>query len=295
MMIVDSQVHIWAADTPERPWPPGQAARAHQPTPLTAEALLEEMDAAGVARAILVPPSWEGDRNDVVLAAARRYPERFAVMGRVSLEAPESRKEFLPLTRTEGMLGLRFTFHTEDQQKLLTGGAADWLWPAAAAAGIPLMVHPPHSLHLIDAIAARYPNLRLVIDHLGLVRPKVDHDAFAHLPRLLALAKRPNIAVKASAVADYSSEAYPFPTLHTYLRQVFDAFGPKRIFWGSDISRARHPYRQMITLFTEELPWLSEDDKIWIMGRGLREWLNWPVSASEKPSPSETRAARGLG
>ena len=62
------------------------------------------------------------------------------------------------------------------------------------------MVHPPHSLHLIDAIAARYPNLRLIIDHLGLVRPKLDHEAFAHLPGLLALAKRPNIAVKASAV-----------------------------------------------------------------------------------------------
>jgi len=105
MMIVDSQVHIWAADTPERPWPPGEAARAHQPTPLTAEGLLEKMDAADVARAILVPPSWEGDRNDVVLAAAHRYPERFAVMGRISLEAPESREEFLSLTRTDGMRG----------------------------------------------------------------------------------------------------------------------------------------------------------------------------------------------
>src|SRR5262249_33174684 len=212
MMIVDSQVHIWAADTPERPWPPGQAAGAHQPTPLTAEALLEKMDAAGVARAILVPPSWEGDRNDVVFAAAHRYPERFAVMGRISLEAPESREEFLPLTRTKGMLGLRFTFHTEEQQKLLTGGAAEWLGPAAA--GVPLMVHPPHCLPLIDAIAARYPNLRLVIDHLGLMRPNVDHAAFTHLSGVLALAKRPNIAVKASAVTDYSSEPYPHPILH---------------------------------------------------------------------------------
>src|SRR5262249_36046425 len=182
MMIVDSQVHIWAADTPERPWPPGQAARAHQPTPLTAEALLQKMDAAGVSRAVLVPPSWEGDRNDVVLAAAHRYPDRFAAMGRLSLEAAESRKEFLPLTRTKGMLGLRFTFHrftfhTKDQQTLLTGGAADWLWPAAEAARVPLMVHPPHALHLIDAIAARHPDLRLTIDHLGLMRPKVDHEA----------------------------------------------------------------------------------------------------------------------
>jgi L-fuconolactonase len=295
MMIVDSQVHIWAADTPDRPWPPGQAARAHQPTPLTAEALLEKMNAAGVARAILVPPSWEGDRNDVALAAAHRYPDRFAVMGRLSLEAPESRKDFLPLVRTVGMLGLRFTFHTEEQQKLLTSGVADWLWPAAAAAEVPLMVHPPHCLPLIDAIANTYPNLRLIIDHLGLVRPKLDHEAFAHLSELLALAKRPNIAVKASAVTDYSSEPYPFPKLHGYLRQVFDAFGPKRMFWGSDISRVRHPYRQMITLFTEELPWLSENDKAWIMGRGLCEWLNWPMSASEKSSTNEKRTARGLG
>jgi predicted TIM-barrel fold metal-dependent hydrolase len=281
MMIVDSQVHIWAADTPERPWPPGQAGRAHQSVPLTAEGLLEKMDAAGVARAMLVPPSWEGDRNDVVLAAAHRYPDRFAVMGRLSLEAPASRDEFLPLTRTDGMLGLRFTFHTEQQQKLL--GAADWLWPAAAAARIPLMVHAPHSLPTIDSIAARYPDLRLIIDHLGLVRPKVDHEAFAHLSEVLALARRPNVAVKASAVTDYSSEPYPFPILHGYLRQVFDAFGPKRIFWGSDISRVRHPYRQMITLFTEELPWLGEDDKAWIMGRGLCEWLNWPIDAAKKP------------
>jgi len=290
MMIVDSQVHIWAADTPERPWPLGQAARAHLPSPLTAEKLLEKMDAAGVARAILVPPSWEGDRNDVVLAAAHRYPERLAVMGRISLEAPASRDEFLPLTRTKGMLGLRFTFHTPEQQKLLTGGAADWLWPAAAAADVPLMVHPPHCLDLIDAVAARYPNLRLVIDHLGLVRPKVDHEAFAHLSDLLALAKRPNIAVKASAVTDYSSEPYPFPILQGYLRQVFDAFGPKRMFWGSDISRLRHPYRQLITLFTEELAWLGEDDKTWIMGRALCEWLNWPMNASEKLSPNVAAA-----
>jgi L-fuconolactonase len=289
MLIVDSQVHIWAADTPGRPWPAGQAARAHQPTPLTAENLLEKMDAAGVARAILVPPSWEGDRNDVVLAAAHRYPERFAVMGRISLKAPASPTEFVPLTRTKGMLGLRFTFHTSDQQKLLTSGAADWLWPAAAAASVPLMVHPPHSLPLIDAIAARYPSLRLIIDHLGLVRPKLDHEAFANLPELLVLAKRPNIAVKASAVTDYSSEPYPFPIVQGYLRQVFDAFGPKRIFWGSDISRVRHPYRQMITLFTEELAWLGEDDKSWIMCRGLCEWLNWPVSPAENPSTNVAR------
>jgi predicted TIM-barrel fold metal-dependent hydrolase len=62
MMICDAQVHIWAADTPERPWP---ARHPPHREPLGKEELLGEMDRAGIDRAIIVPPSWEGDRNDL--------------------------------------------------------------------------------------------------------------------------------------------------------------------------------------------------------------------------------------
>jgi L-fuconolactonase len=49
------------------------------------------MDAAGVDRLVIVSPSWEGDRNDLALEAAAPHPDRFAVMGRLSIEKPESR------------------------------------------------------------------------------------------------------------------------------------------------------------------------------------------------------------
>ena len=65
MKIVDAQVHIWAANTPERPWP--ARAEPHR-APLGKEELLAEMDKAGVDRVIIVPPSWEGDRNDLAKA-----------------------------------------------------------------------------------------------------------------------------------------------------------------------------------------------------------------------------------
>ena len=71
MAIVDAQVHIWGADTPQRPWPPDGAANAHPPVPLGMDELLREVDAAGVDRVVTVPPSWEGDRNDLALEAAR--------------------------------------------------------------------------------------------------------------------------------------------------------------------------------------------------------------------------------
>ena len=79
----------------------------------------------------------------------------------------------------------------------------------------------------------------------------------------------------------YSVEAHPYRDLHPHLRRVYDAFGPRRIFWGTDYSRLPCSYRQAITLFTEELPWLSSDDKEWIMGRGLCEWLGWPLPAKK--------------
>jgi hypothetical protein len=39
MLIADSQVHIWGADTPERPWPAGRAHQAQKPYPVTADTL----------------------------------------------------------------------------------------------------------------------------------------------------------------------------------------------------------------------------------------------------------------
>jgi hypothetical protein len=32
-------------------------------------------------------------------------------------------------------------------------------------------------------------------------------------------------------------------------------------------------------MFTEELPWLRGDDLEWVMGRGICEWLGWPLPA----------------
>jgi len=92
---------------------------------------------------------------------------------------------------------------------------------------------------------------------------------------LLALARRPNIAVKATSLPSYSSERYPYRNLHKYIRQVYDAFGPRRMFWGTDLSRLPGTYREAVTMFTEELPWLSEADKEQIMGRAICDWLGW--------------------
>jgi predicted TIM-barrel fold metal-dependent hydrolase len=277
MLITDAQVHIWRASTPERPWRAGE--KAHRDPALDGDELVGHMDAAGVDRAILVPPFLDFDRNDVVLDAARAYPDRFAAMGRLDLEDPASAGRIATWRAQPGMLGFRYSFHRPAIAHLLAERGVEWLWQGAARAGVPIMIYVDHSvLQHIDDVAARYPDVKLILCHMSLPLGKKDDGAFRDLDKLLALAKRPNIGVKVSALPCYTSESYPYPSVHRHVRRVYDAFGPRRMFWGSDMSRlpSTATYRQVVTLFTEEMPWLASDELEWIMGRALSQWLDWP-------------------
>ena len=166
MKIVDAQVHVWGANTPERPWP--ARAEPHR-APLGKEELLAEMDKAGVDGVVIVPPSWEGDRNDLALEAASSHPDRFCIMGRFDPDAPGARDALAGWKKQKGMLGVRLTFHTEVLRQPLLDGRFDWVWGELEKHGIPAMVLFHHEyMHLADKVAERYPGLRLVLDHLGL-------------------------------------------------------------------------------------------------------------------------------
>lgn len=277
MLICDSQVHLWAANTPERPW---AAGRPHRPEPLGHVELLRAMDAAGVGRVVIVPPSIEGTRNDLALAAAQAHPDRFAVMGKISEKDPKSPERLAQWRSQPGMLGLRFNF--KRSPGTLEGGGTDWVWSVAEKAGVPIYVGVAHpDVHVIDAIAERHPGLKLIFDHMALAAGVKDEVAFKDFDKLLVAARRPNIAVKVSALPCYTEAPYPYRNLHAYVRRVYDAYGPQRMLWGSDYSRLRGTYRECATMFTEEMKWLSSQDLEWIMGRSLCEWLGWPASVQD--------------
>ena len=139
------------------------------------------------------------------------------------------------------------------------------------------MIYTPGNLPPVKKIAEQYPGLKLVIDHMGIPRDTKDDEAFRHIGELCEFARFSNVAVKASALPCYSNESYPYPKLHQYVKRAYDAFGPKRLFWGSDFTRLPCSYSLCKTMFTEEMKWLTIEDLEWIMGRGVCEWLGWPL------------------
>jgi predicted TIM-barrel fold metal-dependent hydrolase len=276
-VIVDAQVHLWKAEAPDRPWPSWGRAARHLAEPLTYEKMLALMDEAGVDRAIIVPPSWEGDRNDYALEAAQKHPNRFAVMGRIALDDPRSR-DLLPRWRaTPGLLGIRVTF-SYGKESWIDDGTVDWFWPAAEAAGVPIMIHPPNFIPSVARIAERHPGLKLIIDHFGLSREIArERKHAAAIARTASLARFPNVYVKTSSAVTYSHEPYPFRDMDPHIRTIVEAFGARRCFWGCDLSIAfgKCPYRQHVTHFTQELDFLSAADKKLIMGEAILECLGW--------------------
>jgi predicted TIM-barrel fold metal-dependent hydrolase len=270
MKIIDAQVHLWS----QAIIPPVSNHRQIQS--FSAEELLAEMAEAGVDGALIHPPfSWDPTSNALSIEACKKYPDRFAIMGQFP-PGDRSNEKLIPTWREQpGMKGFRWVFAYGDQPRQLQDGQFDWLWPAIEKAGLPVAMLAGNFLDKFRWIAETHPNLRLIIDHCGLKSGAKDEAALVHLDTLLPLAKLPNVALKATGAPGYSTQSYPFKNLHDPLHRIFDAFGPDRFFWGTDITRMPCTYRQCVTFFTEELPWLKGDDLEKVMGRGLAKWIDW--------------------
>jgi len=266
MMIVDGQVHLWGKGTT---FPP------HRATPYSAAEAIRDMDAAGVTRAVLHPPSWDPDSNELSVEAVKAYPGRFAILGRLPLDAPDSPKRIDSWKSRPGMLGLRYTFLQPHMKSWPTDGTMDWLWPAAEKHGVPVALLCAEFLPLVGEKAAKHPGLKLIVDHMGGVMRQKGEAAMAKLPELVALAKYPNVAVKATGGPGYAADEYPFRSLEPWYRAIYDAFGPERMFWGTDITRMACSWKQCVTAIDESLPWLKGRDKELVMGRAMCDWIGW--------------------
>ncbi|MDR5832280.1 amidohydrolase family protein [Caballeronia sp. LP006] len=266
MQIVDAQVHAWSN---------GESTGHHRRTPITAEVLDSEMQQAGVDRVVLVPPLWDPQGNAYSLALAQAQPQRFAVMGLLDVPPEDAAQRMRTWCDQPGMRGIRFLFNTKERLAPLTDGRYEALWPVLEEMAMPTALLVPNALEQAAKIAQNHPNLPLVVDHLGVPRGASGPGAFEHLPALLALARYPNISVKAVGVGDYALDPFPFHSLTETLRRVVDAFGAHRVIWGSDLSRLHHSYRQCVTHFSEHLSWLAPEDVERIMGGNLLRLLQW--------------------
>jgi predicted TIM-barrel fold metal-dependent hydrolase len=264
-LVIDAQVHVWDGRSVHDL---GSATYApHVAQPFTLDELLPAMTAAGVDRAMLVPPSWSGYSNTYALDCVSAHPHRFRVVGRLDPTSKEAQSRLREWRNQPGMVGLRLVLTHSPGTGWWRTGRLEWLWPMAEKFDIPIALRIVSGLDEIRKIASRYPALQLVVDHMGLPSKPSTH-SFDNIEALLRLSDMPNVYVKLSGLPLHSSMPFPFHDLDPYVAAAISAFGPQRLMWGSDLTRllpAGHTYPQVVKHFREG-SLLDDASKVNILG-----------------------------
>jgi predicted TIM-barrel fold metal-dependent hydrolase len=275
MMVIDSQVHAYEANTPQRPW----ASVPNWPEHVTGDEMVAAMDKVGVDGAILVSP-FAMYRYDASYAVEvqRAHPGRFALVKPIDPDNPALADVIADWKRTAGTVGIRIMLTKEAGREPGDAGL-DRILREAVRHDFPVNVLFWGNLEAGTALIDRHPDARFVIDHLGILQPRTPPapaQPWAELPQVLDLAKRKNAVIKVSGACTLSKHSYPYPDIWDPLKRVFDAWGFERCLWGTDWTRAFAVcnYEQAVEPFVETNR-LSESERAMLMGGACAKVYGW--------------------
>ncbi len=275
MLIIDSQIHAYEANTPKRPW----AKVPNWPDHVTGDEMVAAMDKVGVDGAIFISPfaMYQYDASYAV-EVQRAHPGRFALVKPVNPKDPAVADVIADWKKAPGAVGVRIMMPKESGLSPTDPGL-DRILQAAARHNMPVNILFWGNLEAGTALIDRHPNTRFIIDHLGIMQPHVPPAApepWTELPKVLDLAKRANAVIKVSGACTLSHKPYPFPDIWDPLARVFDAWGFERCLWGTDWTRAYAVvnFEQAVEPFrvTDRL---SESERAMLMGGACVKAYGW--------------------
>jgi L-fuconolactonase len=277
MSIIDSQVHVYDANTPQRPW----HSVPNWPPHVTGEEMVAAMDKVGVDGAIFISSfSMYQYDGSYAVEVQRAHPGRFALVKPVNPDDPAVADVIADWKKTPGTVGIRIIVTKEPGREIKDPGGLDRILRAAVKHDLPVNILFWGNAEAGIAVIDRHPDTRFIVDHLGLVQPRTPDtraaEPWAELPKILELAKRPNAVIKVSGACTLSQKPYPYPDIWDPLARVFDAWGFERCLWGSDWTRtfAVVNYEQAVEPFrlTDRL---SDSERAMLMGGATAKAYGW--------------------
>lgn len=275
MPIIDSQVHAYDANTPKRPW----RSVPNWPAHVTGDEMVAAMDDVGVDGAIFISAfSLYGYDASYAVEVQKAHPDRFGIVKPVDPDDPAVADVVADWKKTPGAVGIRIFLRTEEKRTPDDPGH-DRILRAAVRYDLPVNILCWGNIDAGITLIDRHPDTRFILDHLGILQPRVPPappNPWADLPKVLDLAKRPNVVIKVSGACTLAREPYPFPDIWDPLARVFDAWGLERCLWGTDWTRAFAVvnYEQAVEPFfaTDRL---SDSDRATLMGGACAKAYGW--------------------
>ncbi|MEP6716815.1 MAG: amidohydrolase family protein [Terriglobia bacterium] len=274
-LVIESHVHLFAADVKRFPLSPGAP---YQPQPLTVEEYGRFAMAAGISHAVIVQPEpYQDDHRYLEYCFTKepapdffkgtclfdpvspQTPDRISALaglnpGRiVALRIHEVRKPGTPPLRS-GPVGPQNPIKDRDMRS----PAMKATWKRVQQLKLAIQMHfLPYYAPQIFELASQFPAVPVILDHLG----RAGEGTPAEFAGVLRLARLPRVYMKYSG---------PFASDKKIARRAFDAFGPDRMLWGyfgHDLPGYAKEAAQLDAIFD----YASEADREKIRGGTARE------------------------
>ncbi len=263
--VVNAAEHAWAAPGTRFPM---TAATAVCPTNLprheySAEYLLSEMRTYSVDHVVISHVCYYGRDNSYASHCVKTYPGKFAAIGLLvghRLHDPadkENPSRLKRLMEEDGLVGLRLSPLYNRDVVWLNDPVCYPLWKMAETLGAAFNIFlAPHQVRQVGDMAARFPGVNIVIDHIAMI--DIAAPDSAGFGPLLDLARYPNVYIRTSLHNPSKTRQMPYRDVWPFLERLYDRYGPKRLIWANF-------YEYVI--MKDIIPFFKPEDKEWILGR----------------------------
>lgn len=230
--MIDAHFHIWQLDRGDYGWLTPALAPIYRDVSLDDWRRVSRP--CGVTAGILVQAAPTEAETRFLLAQARWAPEVAAVVGWLDLRAVDAAQRIAALAYGSKLRGLRPMLHDLDDPDWILH---DDLQPALEAMvaldlALDVLVKPVH-LPRIQRLAARFPRLRIVVDHGA--KPNIAVRQWSDWARgLEQLSAAPQVYCKLSGLWTEAGTGVDVDAVAVYAQHVLACFGTEKVLWGSD-------------------------------------------------------------
>lgn len=280
-MIIDSHQHFWQLDQPfNYEWLKADIHAPINKTYLPAD-LQPQLQACGIDRSVFVQTQHDVGENRWVLELAEANDFIAGVVGWVDLASEQCEQQLLEFKAHPKFVGIRHVVQDEPDDNFIVQPNVLRGLKVLESHQVPydLLFYTRHLKHA-TTVADAVPNLKLVIDHLSKPEIKAGRiDEWA--ADMKQAASRHNVFCKLSGmVTEADWDNWTTADLQPYVDVALEAFGPKRLMYGSDwpVCELAATYQQVFSALKECISKLSNAEQSAILGTTAIDFYGLQVS-----------------
>ncbi|MTI15201.1 amidohydrolase family protein [Sansalvadorimonas verongulae] len=264
--VVDAHQHFWKLERGDYGWLDeslGCLYRDYLPDELKAH-----LETCGVKKTIVVQAAPTLAETLYLLELTQNLPFVAGVVGWVDMESRHVKADLTRLAQHAKFLGIRPMIQDIDDPDWMLKPEFEsaFTWLIENERSFDALVKPAH-LPNLKIFLARYPDLRVVIDHGA--KPCIERGEFEFwAAHMTDIASDSHAYCKISGLLTEAGELGTAEALRPYVNHLLSAFGADRCIWGSDwpVLNLAADYSSWFTMVRELIGGLTEKEQRQVMG-----------------------------